>query len=187
MKFIYFIILILFIPKAVGQQSTNALVLKEILKKYYKIEKPVYKNRSQLLYFYCDTPNNNEELVEAVKDKKLPTEFFKEIKSKIKSDTIAKNWSSELEEIYSIDKSLLKQKIYKCINLENYNQVSKILHLNNQRLMIVSKPLFYSSGNMVLVKVTFYRNIEHNNGVILLLEKVGADWIIKEELNVWST
>jgi hypothetical protein len=161
--------------------------LKVILKKYYKTEKPVYKGRSQLLYFYCDKTNNNEELVEAIKNKKLPTDFLKEIKSKINSDTNQQNWESELNEIYVTDKSLLKQKINDCQNLDNYHVISKKLQLNNQRLMIVSKPLFYSKGNIVLVKITFYRNIEHNNGVVLLMEKTGEEWVIKEELNVWST
>ena len=53
--------------------------------------------------------------------------------------------------------------------------------------MIISKPLYYSKGNIALIKVVFYRNIEHNNGSILLLEKVNGVWAIKEFLNTWST
>lgn len=186
MKLLFFISFIFF-QNSFGQETPNASVLKVILKKYYKTEKPVYKGRSQLLYFYCDKTNNNEELVEAIKNKKLPTDFLKEIKSKINSDTNSQDWASELNEIYATDKSMLKQKINDCQSLDNYHVLSKKLQLNNQRLMIVSKPLFYSKGNIVLVKITFYRNIEHNNGVVLLMEKTDNEWVIKEELNVWAT
>jgi len=38
-----------------------------------------------------------------------------------------------------------------------------------------------------LVKVVFYRNIEHNSGSILLLEKATSGWEIKEYLSPWAT
>jgi hypothetical protein len=79
------------------------------------------------------------------------------------------------------------QKISTCQDLESYQAISKKLNLNNQRLMIISQPIYYSKSNLALVKVTFYRNIEHNNGVILLLEKADNNWVIKEYLNEWST
>ena len=170
-----------------SQENQNANVLKIVLKKYYKSEKIVYKGRSQLLYFYCDKANNNEELIEATKNKELPKEFLNEIKSKIATDVKIEDWSVELNEIYATDLNNLKQKINDCKTLEKYHIVSKKLNLNNQRLLIVSKPLFYSKGTIALVKITFYRNIEHNNGVILLLEKVNNEWVIKDELNSWST
>ena len=179
--------LILFFQITHAQQSNNASVLNVILQKYYKTEKPVYKGRSQLLYFYCEKANNNEELIEAIKDKNLPKDFLKEIKSKIVSDINSENWASELNEIYATDVTKIKQKINDCQSVENYHVLSKKLYLNNQRLMIVSKPLYYSKGNIVLVKITFYRNIEHNNGVVLLMEKINNQWVIKDELNSWST
>ncbi len=170
-----------------AQNSNDALVLKTILNRYYKTEKPVYKGRSQLLYFYCNRANNNEEMLEALQNSKLPADFRNEIRTKIASDVAEKNWTSELEIIFSTDQSKLKQKISECRTLEQYQEISKRLDLNNQRLMIVSKPLYHSKSNIALVKVVFYRNIEHNNGAVLLLEKVNNEWIIKEYINPWST
>lgn len=168
-------------------QSNDQSILKTILLRYYKTEKPVYKGRSQLLYLYCNRANNNEELLEAIQGSKLPDDFRKEIRSKISTDVADKDWLSELDGIYTTDKSNLKQKIGECLSVDKYHEVSRRLNLNNQRLMIISKPLYYSKSNIALVKVVFYRNIEHNNGAILLLEKVGTDWTIKDYLNPWST
>jgi hypothetical protein len=53
--------------------------------------------------------------------------------------------------------------------------------------MIVSKPIYFANNNFVLVKVAFYRNIEHNSGSFLLLEKVNGIWTIKEYINEWAT
>ena len=170
-----------------GQTNQNASALKPILDKYYKTEKPVYKGRSQLLYFYCNQANNNEEIFEAIKNRKLPNDFLKEIRNNVQSDLAEKDWSTELNAVFETDKTNLKAKIGSCVTLEKYQENSKRLNLNNQRLMIISKPLFYSKGNIALVKVVFYRNIEHNSGSILLLEKTGNEWLIKEYLNPWST
>ena len=177
----------LFFQFSFGQENQNPLVLKTILETYYKTEKPVYKGRSQLLYVYCNQSNNNEELIEAVKDKKLPAEFVKEIRAKINTDIAQKDWSKELSTIFESDKSNLKIKINDCVSLEKYQEISKRLQLNNQRLLIISKPLYYSKGTIALVKVVFFRNIEHNNGFILLMEKINENWVIKEQLNSWST
>ncbi len=73
------------------------------------------------------------------------------------------------------------------VSVEELSGNLKKLNLNNQRLMIISKPLYYSKSNIALVKVTFYRNIEHNNGSILLLEKTNGNWVITAYLNSWST
>lgn len=169
-----------------GQNPEDAAVLKTVLQRYYKTEKPVYKGRSQLLYLYCERANNNEELVEAIQGTTLPKDFKSEIREKIK-DTNQQDWLSALEQVYASDKTNLRQKISQCLTLSNYHEVSKRLNLNNQRLMIVSKPLYYSKAHIALVKVTFYRNIEHNNGTVLLLEKSGENWLIKDYLNTWST
>lgn len=168
-------------------QSNDELVLKTILQRYYKAEKPVYKGRSQLLYFYCNRANNNEELLGTIQDRKLPKDFLNDIRQKINSDIAEQNWSAELNAIIETDKTNLKIKINDCLSLEKYQEVSKRLNLNNQRLMIVSKPLYYPKQNIALVKVVFYRNIEHNSGSVLLLEKINGEWIIKEYLNPWST
>ena len=185
LKILFLFLLVTFF--SFGQTNQNALVLKPILDKYYKTEKPVYKGRSQLLYFYCNQANNNEEIFEAIKNRKLPNDFLKEIRNNVQSDLAEKDWSTELNAVFETDKTNLKAKIGSCVTLEKYQENSKRLNLNNQRLMIISKPLFYSKGNIALVKVVFYRNIEHNSGSILLLEKTGNEWLIKEYLNPWST
>lgn len=182
-----FLLLLLLTAATLHAQDNNTLLLKTILNQYYKKEKPVYKDRSQLLYLYCDQANNNEEIVEAAQNRKLDQTFIKEIKATIYTDLAQKDWSAELAAIFQDDKTNLKMKIKACLSLEQYKEVSSRLRLNNQRLMIVGKPLYYSKGNIALVKVAFYRNIEHNSSSILLLEKTDGQWIIKEYLNSWST
>jgi len=172
---------------AFAQDSNNSQILKVVLERYYKTEKPVYKGRSQLLYLYCNQANNNEEIFEAIKARKLPNDFLKEMRQTMMADLAEKDWAAELNTIPEKDPTKLRQKIGDCLTLEKYHEISRRLNLNNQRLMIISKPLYYSKGNIALVKVVFYRNIEHNNGAILLLEKAGDSWIIKEYLNQWST
>ena len=77
---ILILIIVFFSELCFAQENQNSLVLQTILETYYKNEKPVYKGRSQLLYLYCNQANNNEELIEAIKDKKLPQEFINEIR-----------------------------------------------------------------------------------------------------------
>jgi hypothetical protein len=180
-------IVLLFCQFSFAQENQNALILKTILQRYYQNEKPVYKGRSQLLYLYCSQANNNEEIFEAIKDRKLPNDFLKEMRSNVKTDLADRDWSKELEIIFEADKTSLKGKVSACLDLDKYHEVSKRLNLNNQRLMIISKPLYYSKSNIALVKVVFYRSIEHNKGAILLLEKVDGNWTIKEYLNPWET
>lgn len=187
LKGINLCIICLFFQWSFGQENQNQLILKTILENYYKNEKPVYKGRSQLLYLYCNQPKNNEELIEAVKGKKLPKDFLSEIQIKINDNGPEKDWSNELEQIFTSDKNQLKSKVNSCLSLEKYQEISKRLNLNNQRLMIVNKPIYYSKGTIALVKVVFFRNIEHNSGTVLLMEKVNETWTIKEYLNSWST
>ncbi len=178
---------IFFFQISFGQFDNDQLILKTILTNYYKNEKIVVKDRSQLLYLFCNKANNTAEIFEAIKDKKLPQVFFNEIKTALKNDVSKTNWQANLNAIYAKDTSKLKQKIGTCHDLESYQTISKKLNLNNQRLLIICQPIYYSKSNLALVKVTFYRNIEHNNGVILLLEKVDSNWVIKEYLNKWAT
>jgi len=188
MKTLFILCSSLFIlTNATAQESDNKQVLQTILINYYKKEKPVYKGRSQLLYLYCSQANNTEEMIEAIQKNKLPNDFIAEIKTKMATDKTEKNWSTELNTIFEKDSLHLKIKVNECLSLEKYQEVSKRLNLNNQRLMIISKPLYYSKSNIALVKVVFYRNIEHNSSVILLLEKVDSNWKIKDFLNPWST
>lgn len=170
-----------------AQLNNDQLILKTILTNYYKKEKLVVKDRAQLLYLYCNKAKNTAEIFEAIKDKKLPQIFLNEIKTALQKDVSKTSWQADLNAIYDKDTSKLKQKIATCQDLESYQTISKKLNLNNQRLLIICQPIYYSKSNLALVKVTFYRNIEHNNGVILLLEKVDNNWVIKEYLNEWST
>lgn len=168
-------------------QNTEATgILETIVRNYYKHEKIIVKGRQQLLFFFCDKANNNEEIFEAVQNLKLPPATAKQIRTAVLSDTAPANWQAELEAIYKSDASKLQSKINECVSVEQYQQMRARLNLNNQRLMIVSKPVFFGPDK-ALVKVTFYRTIEHNSGSVLLMEKGNGAWTIKEQLNPWST
>ncbi|HEX9979407.1 MAG TPA: hypothetical protein VGB50_02450 [Flavobacterium sp.] len=170
-----------------AQHKPDTAVLHTILSHYYKNEKAIYKGRNQLLFFYCEKANNNEELFETINNLKLPPDVSKKLKAQVSSDMASKKWEPELESIFSVEKSALPQKVNTCLTLEQYQEKQKRFNLNNQRLMIVSKPVYYPDGKHALVKVVFYRSIEHNNGSVLLMEKVNDNWVIKEFLNPWST
>lgn len=168
-------------------QSDATGILGTVLRNYYKTEKPIYKGRQQLLFFFCGKANNNEEIFEAVQNLKLPAATAKHIRNTVASDTAPADWQAELQAIYKNDPTKLQMKINDCVSVEQYQERRARLNLNNQRLLIVSKPVLYDNAQKALVKVTFYRTIEHNNGSILLMEKVNGAWTIKEFLNSWST
>jgi hypothetical protein len=189
MKSVFHSVLILLLLSAanVAAQNSDTPLIKTILANFYKTEKPVYKGRNQLLFFYCEKVNNNEEIFETVNQLKLSQAESRSIKSQVSTDIAAESWSAELDAITAADKSSLKMKINACLSLDEYHAKQQKFNLNNQRLMIVSKPVFYANGSRALVKVVFYRSIEHNNGSVLLMEKSADGWIIKEQLNPWST
>ncbi len=176
----------LLLSTALFAQQTDTEILKTILSTYYKTEKPIYKGRNQLLYFYCEKPNNNEEIFETINAMKLPAATVKQIRKQVETDVATENWSGELSEVFAADKTNLGIKVNSCISLDDYH-IKKKLNINNQRLLIVSKPVFYDNGNSALVKVVFYRSIEHNNGSILLFQRTGNNWELKDSLNPWST
>jgi len=184
---ILFTSLVLFFALSVSAQSPSAGILETVLKNFYKNEKVIVKGRQQLLFLYCDKANNNEEIFETVQNLKLNAAAAKEIRQQVLSDVQPANWQAELEAIYKTGQSQLRQKINDCLSVEHYQERRAKLNLNNQRLMIVSKPVLFGNGSKALVKVTFYRSIEHNNGSVLLMEQTAAGWIIKEHLNSWST
>jgi hypothetical protein len=80
----------------------------------------------------------------------------------------------------------LKSKVTNCYSLEEFQIAAEKYKENNQRLMIVSKPMYFAT-NYCLVKVAFYRSIEHNSGSYFLFENLDGEWKIKETLNEWST
>lgn len=187
MKTKIFILLLftIFTTTASGQEADNAAILKVVFKKYYQNEKVIAKGRLQLLSFYCKKAPNNDEVIEVISKNDLLKKNAEVIKKQINNFT-EEDWSKEYNLIFSTENKYLKSKVNDCISLEEYKKVSDRFNLNNQRLMIVGKPIYFSE-KYCLIKVAFYRNIEHNNGTFLLLEKIEGVWTIKEYINEWAT
>ena len=185
-KIFRILIFILFITKGYGQETDNAAILKIIFKKYYQSEKVISKGRLQLLNFYCKKAPNNEEVLEVISK----NDFLKKNAAEIKKQmiiTIDEDWSKEFALLFSSENQYLKSKVNDCLSLEEYQKISDRFHLNNQRLLIVNKPIYFSNSNFALVKIAFYRNIEHNSGCFFLMQKINAVWTITETLNEWFT
>jgi hypothetical protein len=179
-------VVLLISPVAFSQEADNVTLLKIIFSKYYKNEKVIAKERLQLLSFYCKKAPNNEEVLEVISKSDLLKKNADEIKKQI-DITIDENWSKEYDILFNNQNQYLKSKVNACLSFEEYKVVSDRYGENNQRLMIVSKPIYFAKDSFALVKVAFYRNIEHNSGSFLLLEKVNGLWTIKEYLNEWAT
>ena len=187
MKTKIFILLLftIFTTTAFGQVDDNAAILKVIFKKYYQSEKVIAKGRLQLLSFYCKKAPNNDEVIEAISKNDLLKKNAEVIKKQI-NNFVEEDWSKEYNLLFSTENQYLKSKVNACLSLEEYKVVSDRFNLNNQRLMIVSKPIYFAEKYCV-IKVAFYRNIEHNNGSFILLEKIEGVWTIKEYINEWAT
>ncbi len=189
MKHYYLKILLVFLlisPVALAQETDNAAILKIIFSKYYKEEKVIAKGRLQLLSFYCKKAPNNEEVLEVISK----SDFLKKNAAEIKKQIIIgidEDWSAAYNLLFDNQNQYLKSKVNACLSFEEYKVVSDRYGENNQRLMIISKPIYFGGGNNALVKVAFYRSIEHNSGSYLLLEKVNGIWTIKDYLNKWAT
>jgi len=168
-----------------SQEIENAAVLKVLLSKAYTNEKAIVKNRLQLLSFYCNKAPNNEETLEVIKKNNLLKKNADAIKKQI-DITINEDWSKEFNILFTNQHQYLKSKVNDCLSLEDFQKVSNQYGENNQRLMIASKPMYFAK-NFCLVKVAFYRNIEHNSGCFYLFEKKNEVWTIIETLNEWST
>ncbi len=184
---LHFLLLLLFVmPASFAQEADNTAILKMIFTKYYKNEKVIAKGRLQLLNFYCFKAPNNEEVLEVINGndflKKNATEIKKQIVIGINED-----WSNEYNLLFNNQNQYLKSKVNACLSLEEFQKVSKQFGENNQRLLIINKPIYFAKNQFALVKVAFYRSIEHNSGRFLLLEKVNGEWVIKEYLNEWAT
>jgi hypothetical protein len=169
-----------------AQESDNAAILKSIFTKYYANEKVIAKGRLQLLSFYCKKAPNNEEVLEVISKSDFLKKNADEIKKQI-INNIDEDWSAAYAMLFNNQNQYLKKKVNNCLSFEEYKTVSEKYGENNQRLMIVSKPIYFSNNTFALVKVAFYRSIEHNSGSYLLFEKVNDVWTIKDYLNVWST
>jgi hypothetical protein len=178
--------LLLISPVAFSQEADNVPILKMIFTKYYKNEKVIAKARLQLLDFYCKKAPNNEEVLEVISKSELLQKNADEVKKQI-DITVNEDWSKECNTLFDNQNQYLKSKVNDCYSFEDYKIVSDRAGENNQRLMIISKPIYFAKGNFCLVKVAFYRNIEHNSGSYWLLEKVNGVWTFKEFLNEWAT
>ncbi|MBP6557471.1 MAG: hypothetical protein KA213_03840 [Flavobacterium sp.] len=184
---LHFLLGFLFItPLSFSQEADNTAILKVIFNKYYKNEKVIAKGRLQLLNFYCGKAPNNEEVLEVISGNDLLKKNAAEIKKQIIIG-INEDWSKEYNLLFDNQNQYLKSKVNTCLSLEEFQEVSKQYGENNQRLLIVNKPIYFAKNQFALVKVAFYRSIEHNSGRFLLLEKVNDTWIIKEYLNEWAT
>ena len=168
-----------------SQEIENAAILKVLLTKAYANEKVIVKNRLQLLSFYCNKAPNNEETLDVINKSELLKKNAAALKKQI-DITINENWSKEFEILFNNQHQYLKSKINECLSYEDYQKASTKHAENNQRLMIVSKPMHFAN-NYCLVKVAFYRTIEHNSGSYYLFEKKNDVWTIIETLNEWST
>lgn len=184
-KQLFLSIFIFFNSISYAQENKEAAILKVILNKYYKNEKVIVKNRLQFLSLYCNKAPNNEEVNEVIQGNELLKKNSSTIKNQI-DITLNEDWSKEITAIFATENQYLKTKFNACLSHEEFQKVSKRYNDNNQRLMIVSKPIFFDT-KYCLVKVAFYRNIEHNNSSYLLFENVNGVWIIKQSLNEWST
>lgn len=188
MKTRFLVSLLLLLPMFLRAQHNQSGILKTILSTYYKNEKPIVKGRAQFLFLFCDKANNNEELFETIGQLKLPAQETAMLKSRVNTDKTPQHWESELAEIaQSPANKMLLNKVNTCLGLETFQTKQKQSNFNNQRLLIISKPVFYTDGKTALVKVVFYRSVEHNYGSILLMKKVGDQWQIAEQLNPWET
>lgn len=189
MKHYYLKILSAFLlisPITFAQEADNAAILKIIFSKYYKNEKVIAKGRLQLLSFYCQKAPNNEEVLEVISKSELLKKNAAEVKKQI-DITVNENWSAAYDILFDNQNQYLKSKVNACMSFEDYKVASDRLNQNNQRLMIVSKPIYFAKNTYALVKVAFYRNIEHNSGSFLLLQKVNDEWTIIQYLNEWAT
>lgn len=182
----FLLVFLLASPAILAQEADNAALLKVIFTKYYKNEKVIAKGRLQLLSFYCNKAPNNAEVLEVISKSDLLKKNADEIKKQMLITT-EEDWSAAYNMLFDNQNQYLKSKVNACLSFDEYKVLSDRYGENNQRLMIVHRPIYFANGNFALVKVAFYRNIEHNNGCFLLFEKVNGVWTIKESLNEWAT
>lgn len=173
-------------PAVLAQETDNAALLKVIFTKYYKNEKVIAKGRLQLLSFYCSKAPNNPEVLEVISKSDLLKKNADEIKKQMLNNP-EEDWSATYNALFDNQNQYLKSKVNACLSFEEYKTVSEKYGENNQRLMIVHRPIYFANNNFAIVKVAFYRNIEHNSGSFFVFEKVNGVWSIKEALNEWST
>jgi hypothetical protein len=175
------------LPPAFAQETDNAALLKVIFTKYYKNEKVIAKGRLQLLSFYCSKAPNNPEVLEVISKSDLLKKNADEIKKQMLNNP-EEDWSAAYNILFDNQNQYLKSKVNACLSFDEYKAVSEKYGENNQRLMIVHRPIYFgNNNNYALIKIAFYRSIEHNSGSFLLFEKINGEWTVKETLNEWAT
>lgn len=178
-------LILVFFQIGFSQEVENAAVLKVLLKKAYNNEKVIVKNRLQLLSFYCNKAPNNEETLDVINDNLFLKKNAAALKKQI-NPTIQEDWSKEFSILFTNQHQFLKSKVNDCLSLEEFQKVSDRNGENNQRLLIISKPMFFN-GNYCLVKVAYYRSIVRNSFCFYLMEKKAGVWTIIETLNEFSS
>lgn len=178
------LLLFCFVTTSFSQTKNDMSVLEVLLAKYYAKEKVIVKNRLQLLKFYCQKVPNNEELKFVVKKndllKKNATQILKAIKINLNE-----SWETDLTTIFNNNKTL-KSKVNQCFSAEYFKEnVTKTVQ-NNQRFLLINKPVFFEK-NYCLVKIAFFRNNEHNYACYHILEYKENSWQIIETLDEWET
>lgn len=169
-----------------GASGNDPELLRAILNHYYKSEKVVVKGRTQFLFLYCEQPPNNEEIFETINGLKISAQEAARLRRSVTSDHATSSWTPALETLRKNSGEVLWQKVNECLSVAEFQSERERRQQNNQRLMIVSRPLYFSNDR-ALVKVVFYRTIERNSGSVLLMQKTGEGWQIKEFLNPWET
>lgn len=164
----------------------NVAVLKIVLTKYYSSEKPIVKNRLQLLYFYEEKANNTIEVVEGCKGHPLLKSYINDIKKQVQVADTPENWHKEYDLLFTNQNQYLQQKIQAPVSLSEFQTKTQQFGENNQRLLILNKPI-YLSAHYCIIKIGFYRSIEHNSGCFVLLQKRAGVWHWVEEFNRWET
>ncbi|MDN3678685.1 hypothetical protein QWY90_15440 [Flavobacterium paronense] len=131
---------------AFSQENDNAAILKIIFTKYYKTEKVIAKGRLQLLNFYCKKAPNNEEVLEVISQSDLLKKNAAEIKKEIIVG-IDEDWSVAYNLLFDNQNQYLKSKVNACLSFEEFKTVSDREGLNNQRLLIINKPIYFDNNN----------------------------------------
>lgn len=174
---------------AMGQNTVedNAALLKILLTKYYSNEKPIVKDRLQLLFFYEEKTNNTVEISEGCKNHPVLKNYLADIRKQIQTPpTSLNNWKKEFELLFTNQHQYLQKKVQTPVSLAEFQSKTVTNGENNQRMMIVNHPI-YLPNNYCLIKVGFYRNIEHNSGSFILFQKINGQWQWVEEFNRWET
>ena len=153
---------------------------------YYANEKPIVKNRLQLLFFYSEKANNTLEISEGCKNHILLKKYISEIKKQIQTENQSENWNTEFQLLFTNQNQYLQKKVQAPVSLQTFQSLSQSFGENNQRMLIVNRPI-YLPNNYCLIKIGFYRTIEHNSGSFVLFQKINGVWQWLEAFNQWET